>query len=90
MLENREDNMMSSFEEDLNEKTEHMKQVLSTNLRKSRKNRKISQQALADMSGLHRTYISDLENAKGNPTLGVVIALATCLNVSVFDLLKGL
>jgi transcriptional regulator with XRE-family HTH domain len=82
--------MMSSFEENLNDKTERMKHVLSTNIRKSRKSRKLSQQALADMSGLHRTYISDLENAKGNPTLGVVIALAECLHVSVFDLLKGL
>ena len=81
---------MSSFEEDLNQKTERMKQVLSTNIKKSRKSRKLSQQALADMSGLHRTYISDLENAKGNPTLGVLIALAVCLHVSVFDLLKGL
>ena len=82
--------MMSTFEENLNEKNERMRHVLSTNIRKSRKSRKLSQQALADMSGLHRTYISDLENAKGNPTLGVVIALAECLRVSVFDLLSGL
>jgi transcriptional regulator with XRE-family HTH domain len=82
--------MMSSFEEDLIEKNERMKHVLSVNIKKTRRSRKLSQQMLADMSGLHRTYISDLENAKGNPTLGVVIALATCLNVSVFDLLKGI
>ena len=80
--------MMSSFEGDLNERAKLIK-TLSVNIKRYRKNRKLSQQALADMSGLHRTYISDLENAKCNPTLGVVVSLAECLHVSVFDLLKS-
>ncbi len=80
---------MSTIEEDLTEKTEQMKRTLSVNIKRYRKSRKISQQALADMSGLHRTYISDLENAKCNPTLGVIIALAECLHVTIFDLLKS-
>ena len=43
---------------------ERMKQRLSYNIKRYRKLSRVSQQALADMCGLHRTYISDLENAK--------------------------
>ena len=50
---------------------ERMKQRLSYNIKRYRKLSRVSQQALADMCGLHRTYISDLENAKCNPTLSV-------------------
>ena len=44
-------------------------------------------QALADLCGLHRTYISDLENAKCNPTLSVLLILAASLGVKLSDLL---
>ena len=60
---------------------ERMKQRLSYNIKRYRKLSRVSQQALADMCGLHRTYISDLENAKCNPTLSVMMVLADCLNV---------
>ena len=46
---------------------ERMKQRLSYNIKRYRKLSRVSQQALADMCGLHRTYISDLENACGSP-----------------------
>ena len=52
---------------------ERMKQRLSYNIKRYRKLSRVSQQALADMCGLHRTYISDLENAKCNPTLSVMM-----------------
>ena len=67
---------------------ERMKQRLSYNIKRYRKLSRVSQQALADMCGLHRTYISDLENAKCNPTLSVMMVLADCLNVQLEDLLK--
>ncbi|MCR4673115.1 MAG: helix-turn-helix domain-containing protein [Lachnospiraceae bacterium] len=72
---------------DFEEHIESSKQQLSRNIKHFRKVRKISQQALADSSGLHRTYISDLENAKCNPTLGVMISIADSLNVSLKQLL---
>ena len=67
---------------------ERMKQRLSYNIKRYRKLSRVSQQALADMCGLHRTYISDLENAKCNLTLSVMMVLADCLNVQLEDLLK--
>ena len=66
---------------------ERTKQVLSSNIKKYRKGSRISQQALADLCGLHRTYISDLENAKCNPTLSVLLTLAESLDVDLSDLL---
>ncbi len=68
---------------------ERMRHVLGLNIRRARKRRKVSQQALADMCGLHRTYISDLENAKCNPTLSVMITIADCLDVKLDDLLHA-
>ena len=66
---------------------ERTKQVLSNNIKKYRKGSRISQQALADLCGLHRTYISDLENAKCNPTLSVLLTRAESLEVDLSDLL---
>jgi len=66
---------------------DRMKHVLSNNIKRYRKGNRISQQTLADMCGLHRTYISDLENAKCNPTLGVLLTLARSLDVELSDLL---
>lgn len=72
----------------LDDEIERMKGVLSVNIKRYRKGRRISQQGLADMCGLHRTYISDLENAKCNPTLSVMMVVAKSLNVSLKDLLS--
>ncbi len=72
----------------LDDEIERMRSILSTNIKRYRKSRRISQQALADMCGLHRTYISDLENAKCNPTLSVMMGVARSLNVTLYDLLS--
>lgn len=79
---------MHAERESLDEEIEKKKRVLSGNIKHYRKLRRISQQALANMCGLHRTYISDLENAKCNPTLSVLMVMADCLGVSLADLLN--
>lgn len=56
------------------------------NLRASRIQRHISQEDLAELSGLHRTYISGLERGLRNPTITVVSRLAQALNVAPGDL----
>lgn len=79
---------MHEQREALDEEIEKIKRVLSVNIKRYRKMQRISQQSLANMCGLHRTYISDLENAKCNPTLSVLMVMADCLGVSLGDLLK--
>ena len=73
--------MQQGKEVEVLDEIEKIKVRLSRNIKYYRKSMKISQQAFADMCGLHRTYISDLENAKCNPTLGVMVVVARALNV---------
>lgn len=60
---------------------------LGRNLRRLRQEKDWSQEELAHASGLHRTYISDLERVARNPTITVVDRLAQTLGVSVGQLL---
>lgn len=67
---------------------EDVRQRLARNMRAYRKARGLSQEAFAEESGLHRTYISDLERGARNPTILVADRLATALRVTVGELLN--
>ena len=54
-------------------------------IRAIRQKRKMSQEELADLSGLHRTYISDVELGKRNVSLENIDRIATALNMSISD-----
>ncbi len=56
-------------------------------LRKMRLERSISQEKLADLAGLHRTYVSSVERGERNVTLLTIKKLAKALNVSMADLM---
>lgn len=58
------------------------------NVRRIRRAKDISQEALAHEAGLNRTYLSEIERSGGNPTLKVVERLATALNVSASSLME--
>ena len=55
-----------------------------------RTEQKISQEDLAELSGLHRTYISSLERGVRNPTLTTLISLSKGLNIEINEMLKEL
>lgn len=57
-------------------------------VRNLRQARGYSQEALAERSGLHRTYISSLERGQRNVGLDNVHALAIALGVSPADLFE--
>lgn len=61
---------------------------LARNLRKLRHEKGLSQEAFADLAGIHRTYISDLERGARNPTITVVDKLAVALQLKVGVLLE--
>ena len=65
-----------------------IRQRLSRNLRKLRQAKGWSQEAYADEAGIHRTYVSDIERGKRNPTITVVEKLAKPLGVSASVLLE--
>ena len=60
---------------------------LGQNVRRLREAAGYSQEAFADLAGLHRTYISDIERGARNPTIRVVDKLAMAFAVSAGSLL---
>jgi transcriptional regulator with XRE-family HTH domain len=59
-------------------------------VREVRQSRSLSQEALADLAGLDRTYISSVERGRRNISLRNIEAIADALGVGLADLLKGL
>jgi transcriptional regulator with XRE-family HTH domain len=60
---------------------------LAVNMKRLRKERGWSQEALADEAGLDRTYISGIERLVKNPTITVVERVASALDCKFSDLL---
>ncbi|MEO0870607.1 MAG: helix-turn-helix transcriptional regulator [Pseudomonadota bacterium] len=60
---------------------------LAQNLRRLRQVRNWSQEELAHQTDIHRTYVSDLERARRNPSIEVIERLAKGLNVKLGELL---
>jgi transcriptional regulator with XRE-family HTH domain len=55
---------------------------LAKNLRRLRQEKGLSQEAFADEAGLQRTYVSELERSKRNPSIMIIEKLAVALGVS--------
>jgi transcriptional regulator with XRE-family HTH domain len=63
-----------------------IRQRLSDNMRKFRRDKGWSQEELAERAGVHRTYISGVERLVRNPTITVVGRIAGALGVKVGEL----
>jgi transcriptional regulator with XRE-family HTH domain len=67
-----------------------IRQTLAVNLRHHRAIRSLSQEALADAAGLHRTFVGAVERAERNISLDNIAKLAAALALSPSELLaKG-
>lgn len=58
-------------------------------LRRVRTEQMLTQEQLAEASGLHRTEISLLERGKRTPILDTIVAVAKGLGISPSELLEG-
>ena len=58
------------------------------NVHKARKQQEISQEKLAELAGVHRTYIGMIERAEKNITLCNIEKIAKALKVEIKDLLE--
>lgn len=62
---------------------------LARNLRLIRARQGISQEMLADLAGLHRTYVGSVERGERNISIDNIEKLANALGVMVVDLVGG-
>lgn len=63
--------------------------VFAKNVRRRRLELGLSQEALAERAGVHRTYIGMLERSEKNVTIYNIWRLAAALDVAPSDLLIG-
>lgn len=60
-------------------------QILAENLRKIRKEKGLSQEALADLAKIDRTHVGNIENSRNSPGLDILSRLADALEIDVKD-----
>ena len=69
------------------DRKESARQRFARNLKAKRTDLGISQEALAEEAGLHRTYIGSVERAERNVSIDGMERLAKALGVDIADLL---
>lgn len=57
-------------------------------IREFRLSKKLSQEKVAELSGLDRTYISLIERGKRQPTIQTIFKIANALEVSPSEIIK--
>jgi transcriptional regulator with XRE-family HTH domain len=64
------------------------RRVFAKRLRQLRQVRGLSQEALADLAGLHRTYVGSIERCERNVSIDNMERLARALGVDIVELLR--
>lgn len=62
--------------------------LFGKNVRKIRKEQKLSQEKLAEIANLHRTYIGMIERAEKNITLLNISKIANAFKIEICELFK--
>ncbi len=61
--------------------------IFAENMRRARHERGQTQEELAEIVGLHRTYVGEVERGERNPSIDVMERLAEGLSVPLVELL---
>jgi len=64
------------------------RRIFAENLRKARLAKKLSQEDLAEVSGLHRTYVGSVERAERKVSIDNIERLSAAVGVLMPELLK--
>jgi transcriptional regulator with XRE-family HTH domain len=62
--------------------------ILASNVKRIRKKKNISQEKLAELASIHRTYVGSIERAERNISLKNIVAIADALEVDPCQLLQ--
>lgn len=68
--------------------THNARSLLAKNIRKIRAKKGLSQEELADLSSLHRTYIGSVERSERNVSIDSIEKIASALDVKIATLLE--
>ena len=74
----------------MNKQLKTVLQTIAINIRTLRKEQGLSQEGLAEQTGLHRTYVGAVERAERNVTLLTLCSFAKALNTSLPELLTNM
>ncbi|MBC8490715.1 MAG: helix-turn-helix domain-containing protein [Bacteroidetes bacterium] len=72
----------------MSDKLQFALETIAENILAVRKDKGITQEELAFKAGIDRTYIGYVENSKHNVTLGMLIKIASALDLELIDLLQ--
>ncbi len=65
------------------------KKILGLNIKKLRKEQNLSQEKLAELASLHRTYIGAIERGERNVSLENIVSIGKALKTEPDKLLEG-
>lgn len=72
----------------MDRETKKLVQTIAENIHRLRMKQQLSQEALAEISGLHRTYVGAVERGERNVTISTLNAFAKALKISVSSLFE--
>jgi len=61
---------------------------VGSNIQRLRREKKLSQEELADRAGIHQTYLSGVEGGERNPSVLVLDRISKALGVDAMDLFR--
>lgn len=71
-----------------NDESDTARLILARNLRELRAERSLSQEALADLAGMHRNYLGGIERGERNVGIDNLERLARALGISLAELVS--
>lgn len=71
------------------QETKYVLEDISERIRRLRQQQGLSMGALAKKAGFTKSYVSQIENLKREPTIGTLVTIAHALGVNVFSLIGG-